>query len=113
MPSREQIVTVMVIMTYHSRQYFYIFSMLFNWQLRRIRDSSMFLHTMSCCIELKICSASMQIKSRNPLKGNLRKDGIDCNVTTIVSGLRCTLFKTAVHRIPLQKIKTTTLLALL
>ena len=38
---------------------------------------------------------------RNSLQKNRQKSGIDCNVTAFVSGLRCTLSKTAVQRNPL------------
>ena len=37
-----------------------------------------------------------------------KKSGIDCNVAAFVSGLRCTLSKTAVQRNPLQKFKIPT-----
>ena len=46
---------------------------------------------------------------RNSQRRNLQKSGIDCNVTAFVSGLRCTLSKTAVQRNPLQKFKIPTL----
>ena len=45
---------------------------------------------------------------RNSLRRNRQKSGIDCNVTAFVSGLRCTLSKTAVQRNPLQKFKIPT-----
>ena len=38
---------------------------------------------------------------RNSLQKNRQKSGIDCNVIAFVSGLRCTLSKTAVQRNPL------------
>ena len=42
---------------------------------------------------------------RNSLQKNRQKSGIDCNVIAFVSGFRCTLSKTAVHRNPLQIFK--------
>ena len=39
---------------------------------------------------------------RNSLQKNRQKSGIDCNVIAFVSGLSCTLSKTAVQRNPLQ-----------
>ena len=45
---------------------------------------------------------------QNSLQKNRQKSGIDCNVIAVVSGLRCTLSKTAVQRNPLQKIKIPT-----
>ena len=45
---------------------------------------------------------------RNSLPKNRQKSGIDCNVTAFVSGLRCTLSKTAFQRNPLQKFKIPT-----
>ena len=51
----------------------------------------------------KVFDSGIQCMQRNSLQRNLQKRGIDCNVTAFVSGLRCTLSKTAVHRIPLQK----------
>ena len=45
---------------------------------------------------------------RNSLQKNRQKSGIDCNVIAFVSGLRCTLFKTAVQRNPLQIFKIPT-----
>ena len=45
---------------------------------------------------------------RNSLQKNRQKSGIDCNVIAFVSGLRCTLSKTAVQRNPLQKFKIPT-----
>ena len=53
----------------------------------------------------KVFDSGIQCTQRNPLKGNLPKGGIDCDVTAFVSGLRCTLFETAVRRISLQKFK--------
>ena len=45
---------------------------------------------------------------RNSLQKNRQKSGIDCNVIAFVSGLRCTLSKTAVQQNPLQKFKIPT-----
>ena len=45
---------------------------------------------------------------RNSLQKNRQKSGIDCNVIAFVSGLRCTLSKTAVQRNPLQIFKIPT-----
>ena len=45
---------------------------------------------------------------RNSLRKNLQKSGIDCDVTVFVSGLRCTLSKTAVQRNLLPKFKIPT-----
>ena len=45
---------------------------------------------------------------RNSLQKNCQKSGIDCNVIAFVSGLRCTLSKTAVQRNPLQIFKIPT-----
>ena len=45
---------------------------------------------------------------RNSLQKNRQKSGIDCNVIAFVSGLRCTLSKTAVQRNQLQKLQIPT-----
>ena len=45
---------------------------------------------------------------QNSLQKNRQKSGIDCNVIAFVSGLRCTLSKTAVQRNPLQIFKIPT-----
>ena len=45
---------------------------------------------------------------RISLRRNRQKSEIDCNVTAFVSGLRCTLSKTAVQRNALQKFKIPT-----
>ena len=43
----------------------------------------------------KVFDSGVQSNRIQQLKRNLPKDGIDCNVTALVSGLRCTISKTA------------------
>ena len=66
------------------------------------------MHSNHVTLKPKVFDSGIQCMQQNPLQRNLQKRGIDCNLTAFVSGLRCTLSKIAVHRIPLQKFKIPT-----
>ena len=76
-----------------------------HFRIRRIRSLVESTARSECLRYLIVESYALQ---RNSLRRNRQKSGIDCNATAFVSGLRCTLFKTAVPRNPPQKFKITT-----
>ena len=75
----------------------------------RLVESTAASNGIHCMIRMfKVFGCGMQCTQRIPLKVNLPKGRIDCEVIAFVSGLRCTPSKRAVHRIPLQKLKIRT-----